>query len=79
MKSEPIPLDQLWDIPCVHCGANSQCQWVVCANGPDFIPMCIDCDIALNHLILSFLKFENCEDLMKQYKESLVARGLMDG
>lgn len=77
-KSEPIPLKDLWDIPCVRCGQPSQCQWSVCANNGQYVPMCIDCDIALNHLVLTFLNFDDPDTLVNEYTAKLVANGLMD-
>lgn len=75
---EPIPLDELWDVPCIRCGSPSQCQWAVCANDGNHLPLCLDCDIALNRLVLCFLNIEP-DRFIEDYCEKLTSKGLMDG
>jgi NAD-dependent SIR2 family protein deacetylase len=76
--AEPIAVEEIWETPCVRCGAHSQCQWAICANNGNHLPLCIDCDIALNRLILMFLNVEP-DDFIADYREKLISKGLMDG
>jgi NAD-dependent SIR2 family protein deacetylase len=75
---EPIPVEEIWDVPCVRCGANSQCQWAICANEGRYLPLCLECDVALNRLILTFLNVEP-DEFIADYCEKLTSKGLMDG
>jgi hypothetical protein len=42
-------------------------QWNVCANDNRYVGICAECDIALNRLVLRWMKFENWRALMKRY------------
>lgn len=76
---EPLPVEDLWDHhPCVRCDAPSQCQWMICANDRNFVPLCIDCDIELNFLVLSFLGFVNPQSYIDAYKAKLKEDGLLE-
>lgn len=75
---EPIPVDRLWDTACCRCGAPCQCQWAICANNKQFFPLCIDCDIALNRLILCFLNVDDPDSFIEDYREKLINEGLLD-
>lgn len=76
--AEPIPVEDIWELGCMRCGAPSQCQWAICANNGNHLPLCIDCDIALNRLILMFMNVEP-EDFITDYRGKLISKGLMDG
>jgi NAD-dependent SIR2 family protein deacetylase len=76
--TEPIELDALWGTACVRCGAPSQCQWAICANDGRYLPLCLDCDIALNRVVLAFLNVEP-EEFIEDYCAKLTSKGLMDG
>lgn len=54
-------------IPCQRCGAPSVHQWNVCANDNRFVGICAECDIALNRLVLRWMKFPNWRELLKRY------------
>lgn len=76
---EPIPVDEIWDVPCIRCGHPSQCQWAVCANDKRFLPLCIECDIALNRLVMMFLNFDDPDEFIADYRAKLISEGTLDG
>jgi hypothetical protein len=41
-------------VPCVRCGAPAVHQWQVCADQRRYRALCLDCDIALNKLVLEW-------------------------
>jgi hypothetical protein len=52
---------------CVRCGASARFQWSACANGNRWVPLCLECDVAVNAIVLDFLKLPNAGELLKQY------------
>lgn len=55
-------------IPCMRCGKPSRFQWNICALGKQFNAICEDCDIALNELVLDFMRVKNAEYLKINYR-----------
>lgn len=43
---------------CFRCGAPARFQWQVCSDGRQYRPICRECDIALNLLVLEWMGFE---------------------
>ncbi len=43
-------------IPCARCGAPSEQQWQICADGNRWRGLCTTCDVELNALVLSFVR-----------------------
>ena len=43
-------------VPCARCGAPSQQQWNICADGNRYRGMCNACDVLLNDLVLKFVR-----------------------
>ncbi len=54
-------------LPCVRCGKKSHCQWNICADNRLFRPICRDCDIALNELVLKWAKDPEWKQKMEAY------------
>jgi len=40
---------------CIRCSNRAVHQWNVCADGNNFRPLCLDCDIALNVMVLQWM------------------------
>lgn len=53
---------------CVRCGAPSVHQWNVCADGNAYRALCLDCDIALNLLVLKWANDPNAEIKVAAYE-----------
>jgi len=62
-------------VPCCRCGKPAIHQWQVCANGNRYVPVCLDCDIAINALVLEFMKIPQAADLMRRYETLQRAAG----
>jgi len=54
-------------LPCFRCGTKSTHQWQICADQNLFRPVCIECDIALNRLVLKFMGFKNIDEMIENY------------
>ena len=59
MKPRRKPYSELGirRVPCARCGRPSSQQWSICADGNAYRGVCTECDIALNKLVLKFMRF----------------------
>lgn len=53
---------------CIRCGEPATCQWQICADDNNYRPLCDACDIALNTLVLSFMRCSFITSKMRKYK-----------
>lgn len=63
---------------CVRCRkAQARAQWntSICALGSKgrFVALCLDCDVALNNLVLEFFRTPNRKQLIKKYRQAQLA------
>lgn len=54
--------------PCARCGAKAHAQWNICANGGNFVPICLECDLALNAMVLRWFGFPEAEQMIAEYR-----------
>lgn len=53
--------------PAVH-------QWSACANGHRYVAVCLDCDFAVNEILLACLGVAHRPQLMAAYRKKQVAQ-----
>ena len=58
-------------MPCFRCGRPAVHQWQLCANGNRYLPICTECDIRLNRLVLQFMKHPFRRKLMEKYRNKM--------
>lgn len=60
-------------LTCHRKGCNNKAtrQWQICSDGNTYRPICDECDIALNKLVLEFMGFDSQETMMEDYRESI--------
>jgi hypothetical protein len=46
-------------------------QWSCCANHGRYMPVCLDCDLALNELALAFFRAPGRATLLARYRRKL--------
>lgn len=56
---------------CVRCGATPSQQWNICADGNVYRPICVECDIEINRLVLEFIGDPDVNPKIKRYAERL--------
>jgi len=59
-------------VPCCRCGKPAAEQWQICADGALYRPVCVECDVALNDLVLEWFGFPDREQKMKRYREKML-------
>jgi len=65
MRRKPYTEIGITRIPCQRCGKSSNYQWQICATGNQWAGVCVECDIALNKLVIEFMKLP--KKLWKDY------------
>lgn len=60
-------------LSCFRCGHGAQTQWQICSDGNTYRPLCLDCDIALNQLVLEWMGFPDTSTMMALYAEKMNA------
>lgn len=56
-------------VPCVRCGRKpSHHQFQLCADARLYRPLCIECDIELNRIVLQFFNLPNWERMFETYR-----------
>ena len=58
-------------LPCSRCGCPAKHQWRMCADGC-YRPVCAECDIRLNRLVLAFLRVPDRAKTIANYQKRLV-------
>ena len=72
MRRKPYTVLGLRQKACTRCGVKpSRYQWSSCATSNLWMPICKDCDILLNQLVVDFFNFANKDELMKAYIEKV--------
>lgn len=66
-KKKPYTEDEIRSKPCFRCGQPSYFQWNICVDGK-YHPVCKECDIALNEVVLNFMGFKNKDELLEKYR-----------
>jgi hypothetical protein len=69
-RKEPYTEAGVRRLPCVRCGAASRFQWNACADGNVWRPLCGACDVALNRLVLGFMKDPDADTKADAYAAS---------
>ena len=54
----------------VGCENRATQQWQVCADLNQYRPICSDCDIAINEMVLRFMGWEDAEEKLAAYRET---------
>ncbi len=68
MRTKPYTEIGIRRMRCVRCGEPAHAQWNACADG-SYRPICKDCDIKLNKIVLKFMEIEDAEAKMEAYLE----------
>jgi len=67
-RKKPYTAIGISRVPCFRCGQPASQQWNICSDNGVHRPVCRECDIALNELVLRWMGFEDWEEKMRHYK-----------
>lgn len=68
MRKIPYTETGVKRLKCFRCQNKAKFQWNICSDDNLFRPICVRCDIALNTLVLKFMKFPDWKEKSKAYK-----------
>lgn len=54
---------------CCRCDAPAVHQWQVCSDGNNWRPLCLECDIQLNEMVLAWFGHPDAQALASKYRE----------
>jgi len=67
-RKKPYTERGIGRVRCV-CGKSAAYQWNCCAIDNRWVPVCTDCDVAMNEMVLAFFRVPNRADLMEIYRK----------
>lgn len=76
-RRQPYTAAGIRRVPCYRCGQPAAHQWQACADGRLYRPLCLECDIALNLLVLTWMGDPDAEAKVAEYAR--VARAAAAG
>lgn len=70
-RRRPYTTDGIQRVPCIRCGQPSYHQWQICSDGNVFRPVCRECDVALNRVVLEFMGHPDVEGAIEAYRRRM--------
>jgi len=56
---------------CFRCGKQAVFQWQISTDGNQYRPICLECDIELNAMVLQWAGVPNWKEKLEVYKNKL--------
>lgn len=76
-RREPYTAIGIRRLKCQRCKKRpAHASWNCCANDNRHVPLCVECDIALNRLAMDFFRIPGRRPLMRRYENHLKSKGL---
>lgn len=69
VRKQPYTQLGIKRLKCIRCGKPAETQWQICADGNNFCPLCGQCDVELNRVVLAFMRHPQAKKLMAKYRE----------
>ena len=71
VRAKPYTVIGIARLKCIRCDNGAKVQWQVCSDGNNYRPLCIECDKALNRLVLKFMRHPHWRQLADEYDVKL--------
>ncbi len=68
MRTKPYTKAGIKRMKCFRCNAPASAQWQICSDGNQYRPICTECDVKLNRLVVEFMGFKDVDGMMSRYK-----------
>lgn len=66
-RKKPYTERAIKRLKCIRCGSLAKYQWQICSDGNNYRPLCVECDIALNRLVLTWMGHPSAEQTADEY------------
>ena len=73
MRMKPYTDIGVRRLRCFRCGERAHRQWQICADGNQYRPICMFCDITLNRVVLDYMRDPEIESKMVAYESAILA------
>lgn len=70
-RKKPYTVIGVRRLKCFRCGSPAEAQWQICSDGNVYRPICVACDIALNEVVLRFMRFRDWRSKIRAYRQRL--------
>lgn len=67
MRKKPYTDIGISRLKCFRCKRKAVHQWQICADNNVYRPVCLECDIKLNVLVLKWFGFKNWKEKINKY------------
>ena len=67
-RTKPYTAIGITRVPCSRCKAPSAHQWQICSDGNQWRGVCLACDVALNALVLEFMRIPGRQEKLRRYR-----------
>lgn len=68
-RPEPYTEIGVRRLKCIRCEIRmARFQWQICSDGNNHRPICGECDVALNRMVLEFMRHPRANDLAERYE-----------
>lgn len=71
MRKTPYTEIGIRRLKCFRCDNKAEYQWQICSDNRAYRPICKECDIKLNKVVLRFMKFPDWEEKLNKYIQSI--------
>jgi len=71
MRKKPYTKIGIRRLKCFRCGEKPTQQWQICSDSNQYRPICTDCDVTLNEMVLKFMGIKDWKKKIKKYKKNL--------
>jgi hypothetical protein len=69
-RKVPYTLAGIARVGCIRCGRPSRYQWQICSDDRRYRPLCGDCDVELNRMVLTWVGFPDAAEKLSRYISS---------
>lgn len=66
-RKQPYTEAGIKRLRCIRCNNKADSQWQICADGNNYRPLCMKCDIDLNRMVLLWAKHPRAYSLIWDY------------
>jgi len=70
MRNKPYTQIGIERLKCFRCKNRAFHQWNICSDNGVYRPICKQCDIALNELVLRWMGFKDWKNKIKIYEKN---------
>ena len=74
-RNKPYTVEEIKRKKCVRCGKQAHGTWQACSDKRKYRPLCLDCDIKLNKMVLKWMGFTDWESKIQSYENEVRQNG----